>query len=280
MKINELIERNNELRPGLDEENKTFYDDFLVYVRATSWLKDEKQVEEMLLSILQDILEAQKNGQTAASYFGKEPQKVADQLLKNLPNDPLSLAKMLFYGFFGYLVVAFIPAISVPGKIIDVGSYLIAGLYVMLMAVVVVQLMGGAVYRYQKKKLPTWLKNGLSILAGLVVLFPIFAIIYWVKTPIRFSLDGWVGIAVIVIVLILLSVYQKINNSNSVINMPIYIYIVFQAIVGIGTRLPVFENLMTTKSGRLALAALLTVGLAIFWAFSFWQVRKLKKKDK
>lgn len=85
MTVEKLIKRNNELRSGLNKENETFYSDFLIYARTTNWLKDEQAVEEQLLAILQDILEAQNDGQSAADYFGDDPKHVADSLLKSLP---------------------------------------------------------------------------------------------------------------------------------------------------------------------------------------------------
>ena len=53
-----------------------------MYVRLNSMGKNERQTEEMLLGILQDILEAQQNGVSAQDYFGKAPKPIADELLK------------------------------------------------------------------------------------------------------------------------------------------------------------------------------------------------------
>ncbi|MBS9336025.1 hypothetical protein [Fructobacillus papyrifericola] len=280
MTINELIERNNELRAGLNEENQKFYDDFLIYARTTSWLKDEQAVEELLLNSLQDILKAQKNGQSAADYLGKNPQTAAAALLKKLPIHWESFAKLLFYVFFGYLAIAFIPAISVPGKVVDLGAYLLAGLYLTLAACLTTWLMGTAVTLFQSIRLPKWLKTVITCVVGLALIFPAFAISLWLKTAVRFSFDGWVGIATIVVMLIILAIYQKIAKANQFINRPIYYYIIFQALVGIGTRLPFMEGLTSTKNGKLVLAALLVLGLIIFWLVSWRMLKKLKNDDK
>lgn len=279
MTVDQLIERNNELRTGLNDDNEKFYADFLVYARTTNWLKDEQAIEEQLLSILQDILEAQKNGQNAAEYFGTDPQRVADSLLKNLPIRWSSFAKLLFYTFFGYLAIAFIPAISVPGKVVDLGSYMMAGLYLTVAACIATWVMGAAIYRFQKITLPNWVKLTIGALAGIVLIFPAFAISLWLKTTLRFSFDGWVGITTIVVMLVVLAIYQKITKANQFINRPIYYYIIFQALVGIGTRLPFMEGLTSTKSGKLVLVALLVLGLLIFWLVSWRTLKKLKNDD-
>ncbi|MCK8617063.1 hypothetical protein LNP00_01590 [Fructobacillus sp. M158] len=279
MTINELIERNNELRAGLSEENQKFYNDFLLYTRITSWLKDEQAVEELLLNNLQDILEAQKNGQTAAEYFGTDPQRVADSLLKNLPIRWDSFAKLLFYTFFGYLAIAFIPAISVPGKVVDLGAYMMAGLYLTVAACIVTWTIGAAVYRFQKTRVANWAKLLLSALAGIILIFPAFAISFWLKTALRLSFDGWVGIATIVLVLIVLAIFQKNARTSEVINRPIYYYILFQAVIGIASRLPFMEGMMATKIGKVGLAILLGFGLLIFWLVSWRVIKKLKDQD-
>ncbi|MBS9334674.1 hypothetical protein LQZ24_01305 [Fructobacillus sp. M1-13] len=279
MTIKELIERNNELRPGLNDENRKFYDDFLVYSRTISWLKDEQAVEELLLRTLQELLEAQKRGQTARHYFANDPKGLADSLLKKLPTRWNSFAKFLFYTFFGYLAIAFIPAISVPGKVVDLGAYMLAGLYLTAAGCFVIWWLGTAVYRFQQSTFPKWLKMILAFLTGIVLIFPAFAISLWMKTVLRLSFDGWVGIAAIVVMLMILLVYQKISTPNQIIDRPIYYYILFQALVGILSRLPFVEGIMATKSGKFVLAGLLVFGLIIFWIVSWRMLRQLKKED-
>lgn len=60
--MSSLIKENANLQKQLRGANKQYYEDLLVYVRLNSMAKNERQTEEMLLGILQDILEAQQNG--------------------------------------------------------------------------------------------------------------------------------------------------------------------------------------------------------------------------
>lgn len=55
-------EMNNELRKNLNDENKIFYENLLLYLRIEGFSRDENKIETHLLIILQDILEAQNDG--------------------------------------------------------------------------------------------------------------------------------------------------------------------------------------------------------------------------
>ena len=80
-----LSEQNNHLREKLTPENRKYYEKLLLYLRAKG--KDEVVTEEILLEILQDMLEAQAEGQTAQQYFGTDPKMAADELLTEINAD-------------------------------------------------------------------------------------------------------------------------------------------------------------------------------------------------
>ena len=88
-KEEQLIELNNKLREQLTPENKDYYEKVLIYLRTKSIFHNELDVEALLIELLQDILEAQKNNETAENYLGKAPQETLDLLLKQLPQVPL-----------------------------------------------------------------------------------------------------------------------------------------------------------------------------------------------
>ena len=47
--------------------------------------RDVKKSEELLLEVLRDILDAQEQGFSAEDYLGENPNKVADEIIKQLP---------------------------------------------------------------------------------------------------------------------------------------------------------------------------------------------------
>ena len=75
MNTNQMIEENNQLRQRLNDENKAYYNDLLLYFLFQSVSLDDAQIESFLLDVLQDILAAQKDGLSAVDYFGKESKR-------------------------------------------------------------------------------------------------------------------------------------------------------------------------------------------------------------
>lgn len=78
----QLVEQNNKDREQLTPENKEYYEDILVYMRTFGFFHEELETERHLMTILQDILEAQKHGESAEEYFGKNPKEIVNQLTK------------------------------------------------------------------------------------------------------------------------------------------------------------------------------------------------------
>ena len=85
MNSDKLINENNQLRENLNSENKRYYEDLLVYIRSKSTFNREKDVEQLLLDMLHDLIDAQSNGESAEFYFGRDPKSLADEILKTLP---------------------------------------------------------------------------------------------------------------------------------------------------------------------------------------------------
>ncbi|MGL5684567.1 MAG: hypothetical protein ACRCXQ_02090, partial [Vagococcus fluvialis] len=101
-KEEKLIEKNNELREQLTPENKEYYEKVLIYLRTKSLFHDELEIENILMELLQDILEAQKNNESAEDYFGKTPQEQLDILLNQLPK--VSVKKKLSLVFIVFAI--------------------------------------------------------------------------------------------------------------------------------------------------------------------------------
>ncbi|CAM3120686.1 hypothetical protein [Sporolactobacillus spathodeae] len=64
-----MIEQSNVLREKLNDANKTYYEQLLLYTRTTGLFNDDYEVETLLLQILQDILSAQANSQSAVDFW-------------------------------------------------------------------------------------------------------------------------------------------------------------------------------------------------------------------
>lgn len=107
MKPSQLIQENNQLRDQLTPENKTFYEDLLILVRTKSLFRREEIYEETLLSILQDLLDAQKVGKSAESYLGRDIETLANEIVAETPIEKGSrIMKFILIGWGIYLLSA------------------------------------------------------------------------------------------------------------------------------------------------------------------------------
>ncbi|MDA2596362.1 DUF1129 family protein [Bacillus cereus group sp. Bc061] len=77
----EMVQLNNEKRKLLTAENEAAYGDMLIYLRLIS--VPQKQMEELLLEILDHLLEAQEDGKTAHDIFGEDLKAYCDELIKS-----------------------------------------------------------------------------------------------------------------------------------------------------------------------------------------------------
>lgn len=149
MKVKMLIETNNQLREQLTKENQSYYDKLLVYTRLKGgMIYSEQQSEEILLVILEDILEAQNEGISAETYFGKEPQKVADSMLRELKPEPWQ-TKVKFGGYLIgiYALFTLFPSLVSPRQGIDLGKFLLSFSVVVVMVSLLFKLVKASIYQ-------------------------------------------------------------------------------------------------------------------------------------
>jgi len=147
MIIKEIIEANNLLRENLNTENKAFYENLLLYIRIDGFARNEHKIETQLLSILQDILEAQGEGVSAADYFGKEPKVIADDILSEMPRHILEVIKVGFYVVLTYIGVCFLPSLMIAEKPIDIGMLVISGAFLYIVVLIGFKYLGRTVYQ-------------------------------------------------------------------------------------------------------------------------------------
>lgn len=77
----EMVKLNNEKRKLLTPENEAAYGDMLIYLRFTSF--PQKQMEELLLEILDHLLEAQEDDKNAHDIFGEDLKAYCDELINS-----------------------------------------------------------------------------------------------------------------------------------------------------------------------------------------------------
>ncbi|SJZ76856.1 hypothetical protein SAMN02745116_01377 [Pilibacter termitis] len=172
MNTKELIQKNDELRKKLNEQNAKYYGDLLLYLRSKSYVKKEELVEETLFEILQDILTAQENEQSAEEYFGKNPEKIANEILEELPNENwLKILKTSGAYYIFFLLTGGIYFGLFTEKTLNFGFLLVGSIAICLLFTWILYLLGKLVYA-RKKQVFYWVLLAVSCLP-IITLFVI-----------------------------------------------------------------------------------------------------------
>lgn len=116
MNAKELIKLNNKKRKGLTEENEEYYDKMLVYIR-TNVSVSEQQAEELLMELLDHLIDAQAEGKGAAEIFGENIKNYCDEMIKQLPKEPLK-STAFFIGFLLLQLASLMAIVSGIGDIV------------------------------------------------------------------------------------------------------------------------------------------------------------------
>ncbi|WP_143416220.1 DUF1129 family protein [Geobacillus sp. E263] len=119
MNAKDLVKLNNEKRKQLNEHNRNYYEDMLVYIRS-HLLLSEQQSEELLMELLDHLLEAQKHGKSAEDVFGKDPKAYCDELIRQLPKEK----KRNIYAFIGYLAIRLFALIALATGAVELAAEL------------------------------------------------------------------------------------------------------------------------------------------------------------
>jgi DNA-binding ferritin-like protein (Dps family) len=158
MTAKEMIQLNNERREKLNKENKKYYEDMLLYIRMSDVA--EQDGEELLLEILEHLLEAQENGQTAEEVFGEQPKKYCDELLGDLPKEPLRNKLLMYFyitasGMAWYFLVDGIFSLFFPTqKGLPLTPVIVSVIFMGAVVLLILRVMKWTTY---KKKSNIWL---------------------------------------------------------------------------------------------------------------------------
>ncbi|MGN7360516.1 DUF1129 family protein [Paenibacillus sp. SAF-054] len=83
MTTRQMIQENNRLREQMTPANRDFYETIVVCVRDSR--AERQQAERRLLELAQNVLDAQKKGQSASKLFGGDAEAFARSVIESLP---------------------------------------------------------------------------------------------------------------------------------------------------------------------------------------------------
>nr|UWI48441.1 hypothetical protein NZ312_09965 [Clostridioides difficile] len=268
--IKELVELNNTYKELLNEENREFYDDILVYIRAKSYFKDEKQLEESLLEILTDIIEAQSQEIKAKDYFGINPKEVSDEILKNINKSSFKNMLNLFLSSMGiYTLITLLPKLINPNEGLDLGKFFISLIITFLFVGIILNILGNTIYSSNKEK-----KFTLTIFALFCLyIILIISIDRFLPTTFEIKLIGSVSIAIILIFGVVGIIYclkEKLFYSF----LPV---IIITCTLGILSRLEFINFSISEEPGKTISIVAIITSLILFFLISYLQTRNKKE---
>lgn len=267
----ELIELNNTYREQLNEENKEFYDDILVYIRAKSFFKDERQVEESLLEILTDIIEAQNQEVKASDYFGKNPKEISDEILKNTNKMSFKdMIKLILSTMGLYTLVTVLPKLINPSEGLDLGKFFIGLVITFLFAEFIINFVGNTVYSNKSKKFTFTIVALFCIYICLII-----SIKQFLPTMLEIKLTGAVGITIISILGVVGIIYglkEKLFYSF----LPI---ILVACTLGILNRLEFTKFLINEEPGKTISILAMVIAFVLMYLITYLQTRDKKIKN-
>lgn len=112
MKVKAMIKQNNLLREQMTPSNRSYYEDMILAMRASS--VDAVRAEELLLEAAELLLKGQAKGKNAKQIFGEKPgdyfKDVMDSVPPRIPRSRLKNSMMISWSaltlLFGTMGIA------------------------------------------------------------------------------------------------------------------------------------------------------------------------------
>ncbi|MGG5255085.1 hypothetical protein ACQYAD_16775 [Neobacillus sp. SM06] len=272
----QLIEQNNKDRQQLTPENKEYYEDILVYMRTFGIFHEELETERHLMTILQDILEAQKHGESAEEYFGKNPKEIVDQLTKQF--DKPSWKSIFKISGLIFLISSFYTiggGFIAPTLQVNVFILLMDGILSIALVYWAFKLLHWSIYI--KKQFPKLIKFFVAwilvmIPFGLFILINLYAPkqgIVKIGSPF-----DWMAILIILIMAIVYVLFKKKRDFYGSLA-----YIVSLGVFGLLLRIPQTKELFQGGKNPTFLVLVIILPLALFGLVNWLVFRETKEEN-
>ncbi|WP_127848585.1 hypothetical protein [Lacticaseibacillus hulanensis] len=245
----------------LTKDNATYYSKILIYTRMRSFFKDGDQVERELLSILNDMIDAQGDGVSALEYFGPHPGKVTQDILAAIPNDRKAITRLVLACVAFYCTVSFVPLLLFPDEQVDLGTFVLMGIPLALLILIFFWMFSTSVF----SRHPVLYLYASFVLLGVGTGGLIVANMF-IHTPLRVRLAGTSGVIVIVL-LLLLATYAYYRNGDHVLNLGFYLFPLLLGIFGIVLRLSPSQAHYWLRGEYPPVAWVMVGVLALIWFY-------------
>ncbi|MGS2751385.1 DUF1129 domain-containing protein [Bacillus zanthoxyli] len=272
----QLVEQNNKLREQLSPENKIYYEDILLYMRTFGFFYEELETEQHLMVILQDILEAQKHGESAEEYLGKNPKEVVDQLTKQFDKPSwksiFKISGLIFLISMFYDIVGSFtsPSLQINGFVI-----LLNGIFSVAFVYGVFKLLHLSIY--MKTQLPRLIKFFVVWIIAMIP-FGVFILIR-LYTPKQGILKigtpfDWIAILVILIVSIVYVISKKKREFFGGLT-----FVVTLGIFGLLLRIPQTKEFVQGGKNQTFVILSIILPIALYVLVEWLRFRKMEDEN-
>ena len=272
-----LIDENDQLRKQLNVESRHYYEDLIVYMRAHTLFRDDHIVEENLMAILQDLIDAQQNGMDAETYFGKDPAKTGAEMLKVIPRNIVDFAWFNLKLMMMLVLLTLLPNLTTPEVKLDSGNLLLVNITILIATWSILWIVGSNAFGTPSRaqKVGFFIGGG-AIFAGTV------GLLFFFKTSWQLTISPQISFILIVSGLIVGALLPFFSRPTG-IKLFLYFYSMGYLLLGLLVHLPFTRKIMTAKNHLGAYQWLLWVGLAIFAILiglvSWWFIRRERRHD-
>ncbi|MGY3765478.1 hypothetical protein ACWOAH_02860 [Vagococcus vulneris] len=272
------LDGSNRVEKQLIGENQQYFNDLRIYMRSSSLLIDDRQLEEQIYQIGCDLLEAQQQGESAADFFGTNPKQTADKLIKQIPM--LDFSKQISFILMAigiFWLFPFVGEFSKSGPVsLNVLAYLLTG----CLAVVGIKVVFLAIKYLTYLPSNSWLKKSKVIsflclwLAFMVFIGCYLLIVY--KTPSVVMLPIPYPLDVICLLVLVFSIFSAILIKRKKQFYPVLPVIFAFGISGFLRRIPALSELIPNKWGGYLDLGLVLSGYLIYL---IWTMKSAKKES-
>ena len=272
----QLIEQNNKYREQLSPENKVYYEDILLYMRTFGIFHEELETERHLMTILLDILEAQKHGESAEEYFGKNPKEVVDQLTKQFDKPSWkSIFKMSSWIFLITTFYTIFGSFTAPTLQVNIFAIVLSGILSVALVYGAFKLLHLSIYI--KKQFPKIIKFFVAWVL-LMIPFGLFFLIQFYAPKQGIVNIGspfdWIAILAILIMAIVYVLFKKKREFYGGLT-----FVVALGIFGLLLRIPQTKELFQDGKNQTFLVLGIILPIALSGLVEWLLFRKMKDEN-
>ncbi|MEB9972534.1 hypothetical protein P4K82_13225 [Bacillus cereus] len=272
----QLVEKNNKLREQLSPENKVYYEDILMYMRTFGFFYEELETEQHLMAILQDILEAQKHGESAEEYFGKNPKEIVNQLTKQFEkpswNSMFKISGLIFLISTFYVIVG---SFTAPTLQVNVLVILLNGIFSVALVYGIFKLLHLSIY--MKMQLPKLIKFFVVWIMAMIPFGVFFLIrLYTPKQGIVKIGDpfDWIAILVILIVSTVYVIFKKKRELFGGLT-----FVITLGVFGLLLRIPQTKEFFQDGKNQTFVVLGIIVPIALYVLVEWLLLRKMENEN-